>query len=411
MAMKVYRSKEERIMRSIMDNDAYTWYMQQPIVHQYMDSEVDFKFLCRDGEDLRPYRVEIQNQINMMDGMEFTQDQLAYMEHQMPALKRGYVRGYLRMFRLFSSDVQISEVDGELSIRAKGNWATVMIWEMIVLAIVSEVRNRALYPDIDLDDVRKQLSHKVSDFYRMAEEENVDLSDLQIIDFGTRRRLSYETQFAVCDYLKHAMKDHFLGTSNVHIARELGLKAFGSQAHQWYQAHQAMPGVRLIDSQKAALQAWADEYRGQLSIALTDNICMDAFTEDFDKYFSVLYDGMRHDSGCPFVWARKAINHYKKLGIDPKTKTLVFSDGLKLGRKVLDIYKEFQGEIQMVFGIGTNLTCDVPGVKPMNIVMKIVKANGQHVAKLSDSPGKTMCESDEFVANLKQTFNYQVKAA
>lgn len=408
MAMSVYGNPNEPIIRSLFDDDMYKFYMQQPIVHKYMEAEVRVKFLCRDSEDLVPYINDIRHQVTLAGDMSYTQDQLQYLDHKITDLKRGYIYGYLRMFRLFPNDVQISVVDGQLSIEAKGMWASVMRWEIIILAIVSEVRNRALHPDLTLDDVRMQLAKKVQSFYKMAEERNINLDRLSIADFGTRRRLSYDAQFAVVDYLNHAMKDHFVGTSNLHIARELGIKAIGTQAHEWYQAHQALPGFRLADHIKGSLQAWADEYRGSLGIALTDCISMDAFLKDFDFYFATLFQGLRHDSGCPKVWGDKAIAHYEKLGIDPLTKTLVFSDGLKLNEITLDIYEYFKDRINVSFGIGTNLTCDIPGVKPMNIVMKIVEVNGQHVAKLSDSPGKTMCESDVFVANLKETFDYEL---
>ncbi|WP_137297260.1 nicotinate phosphoribosyltransferase [Psychromonas sp. SP041] len=397
------------IINSLMDTDMYKIYMLQPISSRYMAAEAKMKFLCRDSEDLIPYIPEIIKQVKMVGDLRFTSDQLSFLENKIPALKRSFVKGYLRMFKLFPEDVSIREEKGQVAITTSGNWAQITMWEIIILAIVSEIRNKALHPNIDLDDIRHKLSQKVSSFYQLASEQKIDLSDLNIADFGTRRRLSFKTQFAVVDYLKHAMPDHFVGTSNVHIARELDLKAIGTQAHEWWQAHQALSGHRLIDSQKAALQAWADEYRGELGDALTDCISMDAFLNDFDKYFSLLFSGMRHDSGCPFEWGEKAIAHYEKLGIDPKTKTLIFSDGLKLGQEVLDLYSRFKDRINVSFGIGTNLTCDVEGVKPMNIVMKMVELNDNPVAKLSDSPGKSMCDDQSYVEYLKKVFKYDVK--
>lgn len=406
MAMKVYQDKDQPIIRSLFDDDVYKAYMQQLAVKKHMAVEVRVKFLCRDAEDLVPYMQEIREQVKMVGDMSFTDDQLAFMENSVPGIKRSYVRGYLRMFKMFPNDVHISVIDGQLSIEAKGIWASVMRWEIIILAIVSEVRNRNLHPDVTMDDVRKQLHTKVEKFKSMAEEQGICLKDFFIADFGTRRRLSFNVQFAVVDYLQHAFKENFVGTSNLHIARELGIKAIGTQAHEIYQTYQALEGVRLIDHQKVVMQDWAEEYRGTLGIALTDCISIDAFLRDFDLYFATLFQGLRHDSGCPYIWGDKAITHYEKLGIDPKTKTLVFSDGLKLDETTLALYAYFKDRINVSFGIGTNLTCDIPGIKPMNIVMKIVEANGQHVAKLSDSPGKTMCESEVYVANLKETFNH-----
>ena len=191
--------------------------------------------------------------------------------------------------------------------------------------------------------------------------------------------------------LKRDFPGRFVGTSNVHLAREFDLKPIGTMAHEWLMAHQQL-GPRLIDSQIAALDCWVREYRGLLGIALTDCITMDAFLADFDLYFAKLFDGLRHDSGDPLEWAEKAIAHYEKLGIDPMSKTLVFSDGLDLA-KSLRLYRALSGRIHVSFGVGTNLTCDIPGVEPMNIVLKMIACNGQPVAKISDTPGKTQCLS------------------
>jgi len=206
----------------------------------------------------------------------------------------------------------------------------------------------------------------------------------------------------VVNILKHDFPGRFVGTSNVHLARELELRPLGTMAHEWFMAHQQL-GPRLIDSQKAALECWVKEYRGLLGVALTDTIGMDSFLGDFDLYFAKLFDGLRHDSGDPLVWAEKAIAHYEKLGIDPMSKTLVFSDGLTLP-KALELYRALHDRIHVSFGIGTNLTCDIPGVEPMNIVIKMIDCNGQPVAKISDTPGKTQCRDPNFVTYLKHVF-------
>ncbi|MNE34092.1 Nicotinate phosphoribosyltransferase 2 [compost metagenome] len=221
-------------------------------------------------------------------------------------------------------------------------------------------------------------------------------------DFGTRRRFSYKVQEEVVRVLKDDFPARFVGTSNVHLARKLDIKPLGTMAHEWIMAHQQL-GPRLIDSQIAALDCWVREYRGLLGIALTDCITMDAFLTDFDLYFAKLFDGLRHDSGDPVQWAEKAIAHYRKLGIDPMTKTLVFSDGLNL-TKSLEIFRALRGRINVSFGIGTNLTCDLPGVAPMSIVLKMTDCNGQPVAKISDEAAKTQCRDENFVAYLRHVF-------
>ncbi|NQV00446.1 MAG: nicotinate phosphoribosyltransferase, partial [Parcubacteria group bacterium] len=172
-------------------------------------------------------------------------------------------------------------------------------------------------------------------------------------------------------------------------------------AHEFLQAAQAL--VRVQDSQKFAFQQWAEEYRGKLGIALSDVVGMDAFLKDFDLYFCKLYDGARHDSGDPIVWCEKLIRHYENNGIDPKTKTAVFSDGLTFP-KALALAKEFEGRIKTSFGIGTNLTNDM-GITPLQIVIKMVECNGQPVAKISDSQGKEMCKDKAYLTHLKGVFN------
>jgi nicotinate phosphoribosyltransferase len=177
-------------------------------------------------------------------------------------------------------------------------------------------------------------------------------------------------------------------------------------AHEYLQSFQAF-GVRLRDFQKAALEDWVQEYRGDLGTALTDVVGMDAFLADFDLYFAKLFDGLRHDSGDPVEWGEKALAHYAKLRLDAHTKRLVFSDGLDLP-KALELYRHFGDRTMTGFGIGTNLTNDT-GTPALNIVMKLTACNGQPVAKLSDAQGKTLCRDETFLAYLRQVFNHPLK--
>ncbi|MDD5274014.1 MAG: nicotinate phosphoribosyltransferase, partial [Methylovulum sp.] len=192
------------------------------------------------------------------------------------------------------------------------------------------------------------------------------------------------------------------GTSNVYLAKRLGLPPIGTMAHEYLQSYQAH--VCLRDFQRAALEDWAQEFRGELGIALTDTIGMSAFLRDFDLYFAKLFDGLRHDSGDPSAWGEAAIRHYQWLKLDPHSKRLVFSDSLDIP-KAIALYRQFAGRIQVGFGIGTHLTNDL-GVQPLNIVMKLVRCNGRSVAKLSDAPGKTFCQDEVFVAYLRQVFDH-----
>ena len=190
----------------------------------------------------------------------------------------------------------------------------------------------------------------------------------------------------------------------MYLAWQLHLVPIGTMAHEFLQSFQAL-GVRLRDFQKAALEAWVQEYRGDLGVALTDVISMDAFLADFDLYFAKLFDGLRHDSGDPYVWGDKAIAHYETLRIDPSTKMLTFSDGLDID-KVLSLYHYFSHKIPVAFGVGTNLTNDM-GLEALQIVIKMTHCNGQSVAKLSDAAGKTMCTDDTFLAYLRQVFQVE----
>lgn len=387
-----------RIVQNLLDTDFYKLTMMQAVLHNYPNAEVEWEFRCRNDEDLTPYLAEIRYQIEQLADISITADQLAFLE-RIPFIKPDFIR-FLSLFRFNLRYLQLGIEDGQLCVRLRGPWLHVILFEIPLLAIISEVRNRYRYRDIKLVQAREQLYRKLDWLTANASDE--ELAGFQLADFGTRRRFSYRVQEEVVHILKRDFPGRLVGTSNVHLAREYDIKPIGTMAHEWLMAHQQL-GPRLIDSQIAALDCWVREYRGLLGIALTDCITMRAFLNDFDLYFAKLFDGLRHDSGDPLAWAESAISHYEKLGIDPQTKTLVFSDGLDLPR-ALSLYRALRGRIHVSFGIGTNLTCDIPGVEPMNIVIKMTGCNGQPVAKISDTPGKTQCRDENFVAYLKHVF-------
>lgn len=388
----------ERIVQNLLDTDFYKLTMMQAVLHNYPNAEVEWEFRCRNAEDLTPYLAEIRYQIERLAELEVTADQLAFLE-RIPFMKPDFIR-FLGLFRFNPRHVQTGIEDGQLCIRLRGPWLHVILYEIPLLAIISEVRNRYRYREVLLEQASERLYQKL-DWLR-AEASASELQGFQVADFGTRRRFSFRVQEQMVKIMKRDFPGRFVGTSNVHLARELDLKPIGTMAHEWLMAHQQL-GPRLIDSQIAALDCWVREYRGLLGIALTDCITMDAFLRDFDLYFAKLFDGLRHDSGDPLQWAEKAIAHYEKLGIDPMSKTLVFSDGLDF-EKSLQLYRALCGRIHVSFGIGTKLTCDIPGVEPMNIVIKMTACNGQPVAKISDAPGKTQCRDENFVSYLKHVF-------
>lgn len=374
--------------------------MMQAVHHQYPDTNTTWAFKCRDDEDLLPYIDEIQDQVNMLNDLQLTDKEEAGLKN-IRYFKPDFIR-FLKLFRFDPSYVEIDEVDGKLSIRTHHSpYVHVILYETVIMAIISEIRNKALYPNVMVVDALIQLEKEFKHINDTWDSKYIDKFNLA--DFGTRRRFSYNVQSAVIDHMIEYFPGNFVGTSNVHFAIEKGITPIGTMAHEWAMAHQQLGG-RLADSQKAMLDAWVNEYRGDLGIALTDCITTKAFLKDFDLFHAKLYDGLRHDSGSPFTFIDDCVDHYHKLRIDPMTKTLTFSDGLNFD-KCYDIMQYCDGKIKDAYGMGTFLTCNIPGVKPLNMVMKMIECNGQPVAKISDSQGKTMCEDEQYVQYLKSVFN------
>jgi len=378
------------IIDTLMDTDLYKFTMLQAFYHEPLFNGVDaeWKLKCRNlgTRDLSVLICNFQKQLEHVCDLQFMFTELQYLEN-LPYLKKDFIE-YLKLIRLDRKHFQIMKNGKAIDLTIKGPLIHVMLFEIYALAILSELNTQLLEGGLDYDEGRKRLAEKCN---FLKSQDNID--GLMISDFSTRRRATKRWQYEVVDYLKNVIPTHFAGTSNVHLARELGITPIGTHAHEFFQAYQAV--VRLEDAQRVALEAWVREYRGRLGTALTDCYSMDSFCRDFsyggDPYFALLFSGLRHDSGCPIIWGEKAIALYDKLGVDPKTKTLVFSDGLNF-QSMMDIYRVFQGRTQLGFGIGTNLSNDT-GFEPLNIVIKMVRANnGRAVAKISDAPGKSMCE-------------------
>ncbi|MEN5016081.1 nicotinate phosphoribosyltransferase [Erwinia sp. Eh17-17] len=386
------------ILTTILDTDAYKLHMQQAVFHRYNDVTVAAEFRCRGDDMLGIYVEEIQQQIDMMAALALTEDEFTYLSG-LPFFTADYLN-WLRTFRYDPTQVRVRNHQGKLDIRISGPWREVIMWEVPLLALISEVVHRHRSPEVTPEMAVGQLKKKLIQFNQLTS--GLDMSRFRLMDFGTRRRFSHDVHLAIVSTLKQEFP-WLVGSSNYEIARQLGIMPVGTQAHEWFQAHQQISPV-LANSQRAALQSWLDEYPNQLGIALTDCITMDAFLRDFGLEFASAYQGLRHDSGDPLEWGEKAIAHYQQLGIDPMSKTLVFSDNLDLD-KAVQLYRHFGQRINVIFGIGTRLTCDIPQVKPLNIVIKLVECNGKPVAKLSDSPGKTICQDKAFVRALRKAFD------
>lgn len=383
------------IIESLLDTDLYKFTMMQCVLHQFPGASVEYRFRCRnEGIDLRPFKADIEKEIDHLCTLQFKEDELEYLR-SLRFIKDDFVE-FLSLFRLKRKYIEIVDTGSELAITIKGPWLHTILFEIPVLAIVNETYFRHTAGGIDKTEGRKRLDAKI----RMIEDEP-DNHLISISDFGTRRRFSRQWQKEVLETLKERIPAQFAGTSNVYYAKELKLIPMGTMAHEYLQACQAL-GPRLRDSQTYAFEMWAKEYRGDLGIALTDVYGIEPFLKDFDMFFCKLFDGVRQDSGDPLLWGERMIEHYKANRCDPRTKTFIFSDSLTFDRLV-EIFRRFKGRVKLGFGVGTNLTNDL-GPAPLNIVIKMVRANGQPVAKISDTPGKSMCDDLSYLTYLKQVF-------
>ncbi|TOC67732.1 nicotinate phosphoribosyltransferase [Vibrio parahaemolyticus] len=401
-----------RIIQSALDFDVYKVNMMSAVAALYPDAMVSYKFIVRSEEDLSELLPEVKAEVLKLQDVRFTEDEIAYMKRVAPYLKPEFVEA-LRHFRFNpQSDVSfhnktMSDGSSQLRITINGLWKETILYETIIMSIVSEVRSRQRWSDIPFEQFQTVLEDKVR--YLKAELERRNITNFKFADMSTRRRFSFQAQRTMLECLSKELPQCLTGTSNYHLARELDLTPIGTVAHEWFMGHQALVNVR--DSQKIALQRWQKMFNGALGIALTDTIGIDAFLKDFDEELSHAYVGVRHDSGCPFTWGEKMIAHYESLGIDPMTKTLVFTDGLNF-EQALDICEHFQGRVQVSFGIGTSLANDMgnyvndqgEAYQPLSIVIKMVTCNGSPVAKISDEPEKAMCEDIFFLMNLKRRF-------
>ncbi|WP_442767192.1 nicotinate phosphoribosyltransferase [Acinetobacter bohemicus] len=392
------------IIHSLLDTDLYKFTMLQVVLHKFPQTHSVYHFRCRNLEDtvypLTDILHDLNEQLDYLCQLKFKEDELLYLR-SLRFIKSDFV-DYLELFQLKRRFIKASiDSEGRLDIWVEGPMVQAMMFEIFVLAIVNELYFRRIRSDEVLAEGERRLQAKMVLLNQYQQEQHPNDPPFLVSDFGTRRRYSYDWQKHVIEAFHQAAPYIFRGTSNVLIAKELGLTPIGTMAHEFLQAFQALD-VRLRDFQKAALETWVQEYRGDLGIALTDVVGMDAFLRDFDLYFAKLFDGLRHDSGDPYEWGDKAYAHYKKLKVDSKSKMLTFSDGLNL-EKAWALHQYFKDRFQVSFGIGTNLTNDM-GQTPLNIVLKLVECNGQSVAKISDSPGKTMTDNDTFLAYLRQVF-------
>lgn len=391
------------IVKSLLENDLYKFPMWQTMLHKRPEASAEYDFICRSTPEypLAELLGDVKQELDQLCSLQFADDELAYLA-KLRYLKPDFIE-FLSLFRFRSKYIKAFAEGDTLRIQAQGPQVHVMNFEIFCLYIVSELYFRRFDQAALLAEGRRRLQEKLATLKAFAQQP-AKTHAFEIFDFGLRRRAWGSWQEEVVRTFQAEVPSLFKGTSNVYLAKQFGLTPIGTMAHEYLQSYQAHV-VRLREFQRMALEDWAQEFRGDLGVALTDTIGMDAFLRDFDLYFAKLFDGLRHDSGDPVVWGEKAIAHYQKLRIDPHNKRLVFSDGLDIP-KAIGLYQHFADRIQLGFGIGTHLTNDLGGPKPLNIVMKLVRCNGDPVAKLSDAPGKTLCNDQTFIAYLRQIFNH-----
>lgn len=396
-----------QIINSLLETDMYKFSMGQTIFHQFTSYKTTWTFKCRnkDVHFTDEMVEEIKEQVQAFCQLRFTEEELEYLDN-ITWIKGTYV-DFLRLWQPRYEEFTITtDAPCGLAIDAAGTWLNTSMYEIPVLAIVNEVYFRMAY---DYDVLLKQFKRRLDEKVRLLEEDTYRLSDFS--EFGLRRRLSAEAQeMAVKAIAEVELPEdsHFIGTSNVYLAKKFNLKPVGTMAHEWIMCtgqgnHKHNPAY----SNWYALDAWVKEYGILNGIALTDTITTDCFLRDFQLTYATLFSGVRHDSGDPYEWGDKMIAHYNSLGINPRAKTLLFSDSLDFERATA-LYDYFKDRAKVAFGIGTFISNDTDE-EALNIVMKTTKCNGMDVAKISDVAGKGMCKNPDYVDYLNRCIDYRMK--
>lgn len=404
--------KLKPIITHLTDIDAYKPNMGAVIDRYYGDYVAKWALKVRNADVRFSTEMvqEIKDQIDYFCNLSFTKEEINNIKDDFKWLPIAYVINNLKNWHPNREDIHINEIgmqsynDCGLAIEAEGTWLDTSLYEIAILAIVSEVWFKMKYAD-RLDELNAEFQRRTIDKFNKVKDGTYDIGIFS--EFGTRRRYSKEMHDWLVNYITNENIPGFVGTSNVWLAHKYSTKAIGSQAHELYMAVQQKPGLEKSYTNAEIMKAWNSLYKTDLGIALTDTIGTEVFLKDFDKNFATLFSGVRHDSGDPIWWGELMLNHYKKLSIDPKTKTLLFSDSLNF-EKATKIRKHFKDRTNVAFGIGTFLTCDLP-VDPLNIVFKMVECNGKPVCKLSNTPSKSMCRDNDYVDYLKRTIDWRLK--
>ena len=390
----------EPIVVSLLDTDLYKFNMDQVIFHKHTDLCGQYYFKCRnEGVVFTQEMVkEINEQIDHLCTLRFNRQELDYLR-SIRFIKDDYVE-FLRLWHPIRDYVSVSLSDnGELSVVVDGPLFSAMQFEIYLLEIINEVYFRTSY---DYDRLRKSAEERLDSKIKAM---NEGTYTFKFAEFGCRRRLSREWEEEAVRRLVTETKN-CIGTSNVFLAMKYNVTPIGTYAHEFVQMYQGIDSIPLAFTNYYAMKDWYNEYDGDNGTALTDTVTTDLFLLDFNRSMVNNYTGVRHDSGDPYAWGEKIIQHYKKYGVDPKTKLLLFSDSLDFDR-AQELYDYFKDRTKVSFGIGTfvsNDTCE----NALNIVIKLQYVNGRPVAKLSDVPGKAMCRDMDYLEYLKRSVEFRL---
>ena len=397
------------MVRSLLDQDMYKFSMGQCYLHQFSTVSTVWDFKARNvGEGKKEKYTEadveeVKRQLQAYCSLRYTNDELNWLGNaDRPWIHKDYVE-VLRDWRPHIEDFEVT-IDPQtgLAIHFHGVQWKVSYYEIPVLEIAAEVYYRN---HCDYEELSKSFKRETEEKIRKVKSGTYDIGNFS--EFGARRRVSFELQDWLIASLKEAKIPGFIGTSNVFLAMKHGLKPVGTMAHEFFETMQGYRLYNLAYTNKVALDAWVREYGVMNGIALTDTLGTDIFLRDFKTTFATLFSGVRHDSGDPYDWGHKMIAHYKKLGTDPKQKTLLFSDSLNF-EKATNLNKHFKGLINTAFGIGTYLS-GPQTIEALNIVCKVVLVDGKDVVKLSDSPGKCMCRNQEYIDYAARTIKWRLE--
>lgn len=403
--------KLNQIIESLLSTDAYKFSMGQAIFHQFATYKTTWAFKCRNKDVIFTPEMlkEIKEQVDAYCNLRFNEDELSWLKKNLPWIKEDYI-DFLRFWHPRREEILINDIKTlsycddtcGLTIEAKGTWLNTSMYEIAILQIVNEV-----YFAFTYGAGAKDIEFQTKTIEKFTKIKNGEYDIGAFSEFGLRRRYSKDMQDWLIKFIIDQKIPGFVGTSNVYLAKKYGVKATGTMAHEFIMCvGQGTHCWNPSYSNKFMLEAWVKEYGIANGIALTDTIGTDSFLLDFNQTYATLFSGVRHDSADPIEWGEKMIAHYTKLGIDPTTKTLLFSDSLNFERAT-NIKKHFEGRCKVAFGIGTYLSN--PLDNPLNIVMKVTDCNGTPCAKISDIQGKSMCKDEDYVKYLNRCIEWRLR--